>query len=621
MDKNEEDRGALDALEQKLYDPKGKMDDVSYHHVRDRKEKELPTSWGQDTPILKETTEEGGLSFGAKFLIGSSILLLLVLLFTAWRVLSSGNIISERNIDLNLSIAPYIEGGESMPLTVTLNNRNKVPIEAATLTLMYKQGTGTQDEQEKIQEKRELGDVVAGDIRKQQFEVVVYGSESESRDITVKLEYKVKGSNALFSKVATTQVILKTPPIAVHVDGPSILSIGQAGTFTIEIKNNTGTTTVPSLLLVTLPTNFKLDSSNPRTSGRGNVWQIGALAPGSAETISLTGSISGSQGEVSTIRAQVGSVGESLNQIGVVYASQTFDVSLRSSPITLSFDFQTERGSSDSLRYGDRVLLSVNYKNATDVSLQNGEFILKIGGEAALMKQIAAEKGYYDSVSGTITWNRASVPELATLAPGAEGRFQVNIPIVSKGVNSPKLVLSLTGKGASSSTDDVVATLSKTWTVQGSASIGANTAYRNSPLQNTGPIPPQANVDTTYTAHIVVSAQNALTNAKVSFVLPAYVTWRNSTTNPGATAYDATTRTVTWSIGSVEAGKTVSTDIGLSVRPSQSHVGKSPDITSGIVLDADEAESRAHIRTTITGLTTYISGEAWNVNPSIVVER
>lgn len=621
MEPNEEEKSALDKIEQKLYDPKGKTEDMSYHHVRDRKEKELPTSWGDDTPIIKETSEEGGFSFGTKLLIGSSILLLFVLAFTAWRILSSGNIISDKNIDLNLTINPYIEGGEPTPLTVTLNNRNKVALEAASLTLMYKQGSGAQEEEEKIQEKRDLGDIVPGDYKKQGFDVTVYGSESEQRDITAKLEYKVKGSSALFSKISTTKVTLKSPPVSIRMDGPEILSIGQTGAFTFEVRNNTGTTSVPSMLLLVLPANFKVESVNPRPTSRGHIWQIGELAPGASQKVTLTGSLSGSQGEVSTIRAKVGSVGESSNEIGVTFVSQIFDITLRSSPLELSFGFDTERGTSDGLRYGDRVTLSAQYKNATEEVLQDAEFVLKIGGDAALMKQITTTNGYYDSTNGTITWNKGSVPELASLEPGAEGVFRVVIPIVNKGTNSPKLSLSFTGSGSSSGANDVVATIAKTWTVQGSASISANTAYKNSPFQNSGPVPPEANVDTTYTAHIVVSAQNALANARVSFVLPVYVAWRGVASDLKNISYDQTTRTVVWTIGNIEAGKTVVADIGVSVRPSQSHVNSSPSITSGIVLDADEVESRAHLRTTISGLTTYISGEVWPVEPSTVVDR
>ena len=99
------------------------------------------------------------------------------------------------------------------------------------------------------------------------------------------------------------------------------------------------------------------------------------------------------------------------------------------------------------------------------------------------------------------------------------------------------------------------------------------------------------------------------------------MTWRNQITKGATVSYDSKTRTVTWTIGTIDAGKTVTADVGVTVRPSQVPVGSSPLITSGIVFNADEVASKAHIKTTISGLTTYISGESWSVDPSIVVDN
>ena len=621
MDKRDDELSAIDTLEQKLYDPKGAIDHVQLHHVRDRKEKELPTSWGQDTPIIRAVDDHTGLSFGAKFLLGALGLLLVVLSFAAWQVFSSGNIVSDKKIDMTLDITPSIEGGEATPLVVSLNNRNDVALEEATLTLMYKQGNGAQDEQEKVQVKKDLGIVNPADFKRQEFEVMVYGSEAESRDITVKLEYKVKGQNAKFNKVVVTQVVLKTPPISIHIDGPTTLSVGQIGTFTFTVKNNTSTTTTPSIVQATLPTNFIIEDTTPKSSTRGTLWQVPALDAGGTYIITVAGSLSGAQGEASTVRALVGSVGGSLTEVGVVYSSEILTIGLRTSPLLVSMSLTTDRGTGETLQYGDRSLISIVYKNGSTEPLQNVEIVLKISGDAALMKDIGVDDGYYDSVAGTITWSQATTQGLGTLQAGGGGTLQVRIPIVNKGTNSPKLTLAITGKGSAQEVNDIVATQSKTFVVQGSASVSAETHYKTSPFQNVGPIPPQPNVDTTYTAHLTVSAQNALQNTKVSFVLPVYVTWRNITNDGGKTTYDSKTRTVTWNIGALDAGKTVATDIGLSVRPSQVHVGSSPFITGGMVLDADEVESRSHLRTSISGLTTYIGGESWTVNPSVVVER
>ncbi|MEN9337773.1 MAG: hypothetical protein RIQ41_87 [Candidatus Parcubacteria bacterium] len=620
MDKDNEELHAIDNLEQKLYDPKRKIDNMAFHHVRDRAEKQLPTSWGETTSVITPVSEEHGFSFGAKVLMGASILLFLVLCFTAWRVLSLRNVVSEKNIDMVLDIAPYIEGGESTPLVVSLTNRNQVELTNASLTLMYKQGTGAQDEQEKVQVRRELGTVTSGDLKRQDFDVVLYGSEAEARDITLKLEYKVPGSNALFSKVVVSQVVLKSPPLSIRIEGPDSLSAGQVGAFTVVVKNNTGTTTTPSLVSLVLPTNFTINETTPKASTRGNLWQVGVLDAGVSYTIKVVGTLSGSGGEVATIRAIIGSVGGSVSEVGVVYSSTLLDVKLRSSPLELSAVLSTDRGQSENLRYGDKAYIAVGYKNTSSEPLHDVALVLRIAGDAALMKQITSQEGYYNSALGTITWDTASVPALASMPAGKEGTFFVTIPIVTKGTNAPKLSVTVDASATLKEKDDVTSSVSKSFVVQGSASVSARTQYKNSSFQNTGPIPPQPNVDTTYSIHVSVSAQNALENTKVSFVLPAYVTWRNIG-DTSKMSYDTRTRTVTWNVGAVDAGKTVATDIGVTVRPSQVHVGISPPITGGIVLDADEVDSKAHIKTTISGATTYIGGESWTVDPSLVVDR
>jgi hypothetical protein len=183
------------------------------------------------------------------------------------------------------------------------------------------------------------------------------------------------------------------------------------------------------------------------------------------------------------------------------------------------------------------------------------------------------------------------------------------------------LTATLVGTGGVKSSDDIVTTVSKTWGVQGSATLSASTQYKNSPFQNTGPIPPEPNKETTYTAHLTVSAQNTLSGARVLFTLPAYVTWREISSSPSTVTYDSKTRTVSWNAGALQQGSVAVVDIGVNVRPSQSHVGQMPAITSGIILDADEEVSHAHLHTVLSPLSTSIKGESWSENPSIVVDR
>jgi hypothetical protein len=613
---------ALDRIEHTLYDPKGKVEDIHLHHVRDRKNTELPTSWGDNTPLIIQAKEDHGASFGFKFLIASIILLVLALTFTGWRVFSLRNVVSSANIDLTGDIAPTVEGGADTPLTVTLFNRNTTALQEASLTLMYKKGVGAQDEQEKVQEKVDIGNINPNKYKHQEFKVVLFGAEAESRDLTIKLEYKVAGSNAVFSKVVDVTTVLKTPPISVRIDGPTTLSVGQNGSFTITVKNNSATTSIPSLLQLTLPTTFTLTEESPTSIAKGPTWTIDPLAPGESKKISLSGVFLGTQGETLTMRAIVGSQNGRSSTVGVVFSSETTNIKLRSSPLVITTTLETDTGVPDVIRYGDNAVVTLTYTNVSDFTLKNVSLALHVAGDAALYKLIKPEnEGLYDSPKQTITWSPSTNPELANVPPGGTQTFRVLIPVVTKGNNSPALKLELVGSGTDNTSEDVVATLSKTWIVQGSATISAQTRYKNSDFANSGPIPPTPNTETTYTAHLTVSAQNTLVNTLVVFTLPAYVSWENTFSENAQVSYDSKSRTVTWNIGGLDAGKSVSTDIMLGVKPSQSHVGSSPSITSPIILDADEQDSKAHIRTTISQLSTRLAGETWTEDPSKVVDH
>ncbi len=612
---------ALDRIENTLYDPKKKPDDFMMHQSRDKVAKELPSSWGDTTAVITPTTIKEKTSLGVKLLIVSSILLVASLSFTAWRVLSSQNVISSDNIDIALQVSPYIEGGEDTPLYVTLTNKNKVSLDVSSLTVMYKKGVSAQDEEEKVNDKKDTGSIIAGGQINQTFMVSLFGSEGESRDIIVKFDYKVPGSNAVFSKTVSTSVTMKTPPVAVSIDGPPTLSVGQEGVFSFSVKNNTASSTKENLLALTLPNSFVVTNASPKALSRSTSFVVPPLESGKIYTVTVTGAFNGTEGEVTTMKAIVGPEGTTPTAVGIVYGTQTYDVKLRTSPLLVTVSLNTDRGVSDSLRYGDIANLTIAYKNTTETLIKDIDISVALQGEAIIDKDIQPESGYYDSVKRVITWDASILPDFGTLQPQAEKTLRVRVPIVLKGNNSPKLVLAINGNGTLVTKNDIVTKVQKSYAVQGSASVQALATYKNSPAPNLGPIPPVVNTDTTYNARVIVSAQNALSDASVTFSLPVYVTWRSIVAGNLDVTYDPRSRLVTWNIGKMEAGKTITLNAGLTFKPSQSQVGQIPPLTSAVILNATEEVSRASIRTTISPITTSIAGEVWPVDEARVVDR
>lgn len=610
----------IDDLEHKLYDPKQVGNEAMLHRVHGHKEADLPTNWGEVTPIIRPVEDsQNSYSFGTKILFFALIFLFSVLSFTAWRVLSSRNVVSLDNIDITLDSKPYVDGGETTPFSVSVFNRNTSPLLEATITISYEKGVGVLDEQQKVYEKRNLGTILPNSLKKEDLDITLYGAADETRVISVKLEYKVAGANAVFNKPATTQVVLKTPPLSIHIDGPDTLVQGQNSTFDISIINNTSAEIKDSLVSLSLPTTFKLSKTDPKPNTKGMMWNMPSVFPGATSTITISGSFTGSPGEVDTIKASIGAASTAVNQMGVVYSQEGHSVSITSPLLSLNTHLETDRGSAENLRYGDKAAVYISYENKSDKVLRDISIIVNIGGSAPVISSISSEFGYYNSVDKTITFNSSTNHELSSVAPGAKGEFRVYIPVVSKGSNSPKLSLIINGIASSLSKDDTATEISKSWNVEGSATFSAITMYKNSSFINTGPLPPKANVSTTYSAHLVVSAQNSLVNSKVSFILPAYVTFTGTFATGTNVTYNERTRTVVWNIGNITAGGIVSNDIQISVKPSQSHVSNTPAITSSVTLEADEADSKALVRTITNPLTTDISREQGASNLSSVV--
>ena len=618
----------LDNLESRLNKPK--LKDFGLHtHVLKREsgesEKEIPLSWGnQGKTDLPTVVEEPSMSFGLKLFIGSLFLLLSVLGYTGYRVYSSNNTVSNANIDVMVSLSPYIVGGEITPMSIEVGNRNNISLQEAVLSISYKKGISSQNETEEISEKRDIGLMNKSGVAKQEFKVQIYGAEAESKDINVKLEYKVAGSNAIFSKIVTVSTVIKSAAVSVHINGPDSLIQGQSGSYTFDIKNNTSVKTDPFLVSLAMPISFKIDEVFPKQEGKDFIWKINNLNPNETISIVIKGVFISNAGEKTSIHATVGASTGNSNNISTVYSSDVKDVLINKSPINLSMSLTTGVGNVEVgiLKYGDKPKATITYENISDEILYNVELTVYVSGDAPIVNSISGDSnGYIDTLNKKIVYNKNTLPALASLQPKSKGSAILYIPIITKGGNSPNLHLEITGTGDSSSPLGVSTRISKDWLVEGVAKLNSQTTYQNSPFPNSGPVPPKANTETTYTLHLNSSAQNSLSAVKVSFVLPFYVTWKNVFTSGAPVSYDSGNKTVTWNVGKLDSGQTANTDIQVSVRPSVSHIGNSPVITSPIIMEGTETDSNSTIKISNPPLTTEMFGKEWKLDIGTVVAQ
>ncbi len=585
------EEGSLDRFENKLFNPRTKISDVTQHHsIREITKDEIPTAWGDGSAIIvpKKTT---GKSLGFSMLVGSLVILLITIVFASWNIWQKRNVISNSNIDVVLNVKPYIEGGEESPIAIAVQNRNNVTITDAELTISYEKGMGGQDQTEKINNKIKIGDIKQNEMKNNDAILQLYGAEGESRTITATLDYKVAGSNGVFNKIVSTDVILKTPPVSVHIEGPDHVASFQISKYIIRVKNNSSKTTDNVLVTATMPSSFTVLSTNPENKARNmNAWILSGLSQGEERTIIIEGSVKASIGEHLSIKTQVGSQVNNSYDIGTVYSFDLKDIAISDSDLRLSFNAESDSGKVDFFRFGDKVKISLNYENISGRALDNVEIKTALAGSSFDSNTVTATNGVYSLSNKEILWTKDTVPELTNLTVGAKGVLYFTFDITQTGNDKSFVRLDAQGSsvGADSSIRDIKTNISQSFQVQGETSLTSQTIYVGGTVLNSGPIPPHVGIPTTYTLRLNVSTHKSLKKGTVSFNLPSYVTWLNKILPAADVTYSPSTHTVVWNTGDIYTGMSKSLEIQVSLTPIPSHLGATPSLTSGINFSSQE---------------------------------
>jgi hypothetical protein len=133
-------------------------------------------------------------------------------------------------------------------------------------------------------------------------------------------------------------------------------------------------------------------------------------------------------------------------------------------------------------------------------------------------------------------------------------------------------------------------------------------------MQNSGPIPPKADNESTYTiSWTLTNTVNDASLVVVSAQLPVYVSWKGETLpSTESISYDPNTRKVTWNVGNVSFGtgfiyspKQVSFKVGII--PSVNHVGSSPEILLPSSFSAKDLYTDKNISGSVSSMNTIFS--------------
>lgn len=541
------------------------------------------------------------------------LVMLAVTLFVFWR---GGNTVSAGNVSLTITGPAEVKAGEPVTLQLTVANKNNAPLEFVDLIVEYPAGTRDAADlvKELAREREHLGTLRAGEEVNRTLKAVLFGAAGSELGVNVIVEYRLAGSNAIFDKTTTHQLMIGSAPVDVTVKIPPEINSNQEFPIDVEVVVNAESGVENLALLFNYPTGFRFKKALPPPSSGESLWFLGSLKAGAKKGFQIIGTVEGQADEQKTFRVLAGTVLPAApEKISVLYNSQEQVVLIKRPFVGLDVLVNGDAAEEQTASSQQRIDVEIEWRNNLPVMVTDGELTLVFSGQALDPATVSPRNGFFRSSVNTVVWDKRTEVSLVSLDPGESGKVSVNFSSISLLAAEAGLlrnpVIDLTFKfrgrreAEAEASEQVETTLHKKIKFNSVIQLAAKTLYFTGPLKNEGPLPPKVGSQTIYTlVWSMVNSSNALEAGRVKATIPPYISWLavQTPTNeiltftPGESALGGE---VVWDLGTVPGGagvasppREVAFQIGFT--PSITQVGTSPLLLNAPTLEGIDSFTR-----------------------------
>jgi hypothetical protein len=521
-------------------------------------------------------------------------------IFTAYVFFTGMNSVSNANIDIRMLGPIASPSGEELSVDIDVTNRNSTDLVLADLVLIYPEGTrSARDSVSPLPTDRiSVGTVKAGQTVRQTVKSVLFGEENVKKNIRVSLEYRIEGSSNIFVKEKDYPIFVGSSPIAVDIEAFKEVIPGQDAEFKITVKSNSTNIIKGLVLKGEYPYGFEYISAFPVPSSENTTWVLGDIKPGEERVITLKGSMIGGDSQQRIFRFYTGTENpKDKNDIDTVFVTNSVPVALKRPFLGADVSLDGKTSTTHIAHAGVPVKGEITWQNNLQVPLTDVVVEARFGGAMLDKLSIEGERGFYRSVDNTIMWDRSTLNELKEIPAGAVGHVQFSFAALQPTLKNNSefrrqaLDFDLTVRAKRLDEDNVpqeiTSTIKRTIKVSSDLNLKSRLVRSIGPFENTGPMPPMPEQNTTYT--VLVSLTNSYNNVKevvYRATLPPYVEWLGVINPPnGVVKYNADTREITWVVGDVAAGTGFNSSskefaYQVSFLPSLGQLGRAPVIVT-----------------------------------------
>ncbi|MFA6551895.1 MAG: hypothetical protein WCT19_00145 [Candidatus Paceibacterota bacterium] len=600
----DEKKDGIEELREELYSRNRPENPREERDVQFKKNVDgIRTDWKAWETEKKETPDETlvkkPMPLLKKLFVAAIIFFVFSAGLSAYVFFGGGNVVSTKNVGIKVNAPVAVSAGDEFPMEITINNQNNTALEEASILVEFPTGTRKFEniQSEFLRHRKTLGEIPAGQATTTKVSAVLYGQQGDKKNINISIEYRVANSNAILAKSIVYEAIISSSPVTLSVTSLSEVSAGQEIEIGLEVSSNSASIIKNLLLKGEYPYGFTFKNAAPVPTYDANTWDLGDFRAGSKTSLKIRGKIDGQEGDQKTFKFSIGSQDpDNEKSISVTYVNAAQTVSIQKPFVAVDLSLNGDSGNPYIGRAGKNIKADLNWTNNLSSAVTDVKVEAKLSGSIFDQGSISAGTGFWRSLDNTVIWDQTTEPAFISINPDQNGKigFTFNTrPMASDSgvIKNPQMTIDVTVSGRQvsdlSGQHSVIGTYSRTIKLSSDLGLVSKIIYSSGPFSNTGPVPPRADMETTYTVvWTLTNTSNNLSNVKVYANLPNYVKWLGNV-SPSAenVVYNQTDGSVNWNVGDLKAGTGYDNTgrevaFQISFTPSQSQIGATPNLVN-----------------------------------------
>ena len=585
------------------------------------------------------------------FLLASILFFMFSALFAYYLIVTGFNEVSTKNINMYIKGPNYTDSGDLLQFQVYVENMNNRDLDTARLLIDYPIGTiipgadysivklGIGDNKRKVvRYKVPLNTIKSGELKKGTVRARIFGAKDTVYPIDVSLEYRVKGSSAIFSVNRTYKVKISGNALSLFVKGAKEAIFGQTPSMQVELKNDSKYAINFVTLEAKLPLGAELVSSSVKEK-KPHMWYFPRIEAGETKTIKMDFKIDGQSGDERVFKFIAGISDPTSGNFKPELTLQDVEHKVKVARPFLATFIQAGKEMDDGysvVKSGQKIEATVNWVNTLANSIENVVLAMSLEGKALDKYLVEVNKGFYKSAENIIVWDKTTVgKEFEFMKPAQNGKLKFKFGTKDKqklaAIPNPKIVFTTHASASRLSEEGVSETLSavskKEVRIETDLDFSARSLYFENPLGSKGALPPKVDSPTVYGVEwTVTNSSNQAKDVVVSAYLPPGVTW-NYLTMPATESieFNQLTGKLTWNLGVVKAGSGYYLParrvyFNLVFVPSVTQIGKTPVILKKQKIEGTDEFTNTKIEYYIPNLDTKVQEAETNSNYFKVVK-